>query len=256
MRASISTSRAHAAILALWLALTALPARAADPVTSASPSGATEKAEEDDFAETPFTEFGEFNEAEEEVHNIEFFQFGRFFGISAGAGIHDVIGNRGLLWKGGFPMITVKMHAWFDLKVGVQLFFATVSHNFQAPPTTENTDVSVFQFGVDFKYYLGTRDVTAAIAFANPYLLIGGGSFAKNEFDATQETLTPDSTFGLDFGFGLEFAISPRRSYFTLEAKGYVVSYADTNSQVFSGNGVPDLTGMFYSLTGSIMFTW
>ena len=46
--------------------------------------------------------------------------------------------------------------------MGVQLFFGTAGHNYQAPPLTDNTDVSVFQFGVDFKYYIGTRDMTAA----------------------------------------------------------------------------------------------
>lgn len=257
MLASTSTSKRRAAALALALLLLGAPLTSrADDVTGDKASGATERAEDEDLSETPFTEFGEFNEADDEAHNIEFFQNGRFFGVSAGVGFHDVLGNRGLLWKGGFPFLTFKLHAWFDLKVGIQLYFATAKHSYEVEGVTSHTDSSVFQFGADFKYYLGTKDVTAAVAFANPYVLVGGATFTKNEFDQDTQTETPDSTFGVAAGFGLEFAISPKRSYFTVETKAYLVPYNDAASEKFAGNGIPDLSGLFYSVTGNFMFTW
>ena len=67
-----------------------------------------------------------------------------------------------------------------------------------------------------------------------------------------------DSAFGFDFGAGLEFAIAPRKSYFQLEAKGHLATFRDTYSTTYSGSpySLPDLTGLFYTVTGSVMFTW
>ncbi len=260
MRESTSTSKAFpalftAAALAALLAVAPAALAQEDPTSSPSTS-ATDKAEDDDFQTTPYQEYADFNEAEEEESAIAFFQNGRFFGVSIGGGFHDVIGNRGLIWKGGLPLVSFKLHAWFDLNLGIQIFFNTVSHNYSVEGVTELTDVSIFGIGADFKYYIGTQDVSAPVTFANPYVLVGGGSFSKNEFDHTEDENTADGGFGVDFGFGLEFAITPRKSYFAMEAKGYLVTYADTNNPKFADAGVPDLTGIFYSVTGNIMFTW
>src|ERR1700722_17820359 len=61
--------------------------------------------EEDDYTNSPFTEYGEFNETEEEEEDTKFLQYGRLFGISLGVGFEAVDGNRGQLYQGGFPVV-------------------------------------------------------------------------------------------------------------------------------------------------------
>src|SRR5947209_990104 len=101
MPGSTSTSkhegrrRALATLAALGVLVSASPrgAWAADADTGApagSQSGANPSAggprgdrtlqpEEEDFTNTPYTEYGEFNEEEEEAADTRFFQYGRFF---------------------------------------------------------------------------------------------------------------------------------------------------------------------------------
>ena len=100
--------------------------------------------EEEDFSSSPFTEYGEFNEEQDEAADTKFFQYGRLFGVSLGLGFEGVTGNRGLLWQGGFPMIEMKVHYWFDFNVALDLGFANASSTSvigSAAPATETVAV-------------------------------------------------------------------------------------------------------------------
>jgi hypothetical protein len=212
--------------------------------------------EEDDFAPTPFTEYGEYNEEAEETEDAKFFQHGRFFGVSVGSGYHGVTGNRGILWQGGKPMFELKLHYWFDFNVALDLGFFTAPHFYEASSQGNHVDVGYTFIGVHAKYYFDTRNVSAPITFANPYILAGGGQISKTETSISDNATTTDSNVGIEFGGGMEFALKPRKLYFAVEGKGSIVSFEDTYTERFESLGASDLTGMFFSLTAALMFTW
>ncbi len=228
----------------------------APPPSKASESK-TNKPEEDDFSGTPFTEYGEFNEASEEEEDARFFQFGRFFGVSIGMGFQFVDGNRGSLWQGGFPSVDFKLHYWFNFNVAIDMGFRTASQYFDTKiQSLGHVDISMLWVGVDVKYYFETKDLSAPLSFANPYLLIGTGSYSKTMTSNTQQTQDQDNSLGVSGGAGLEFAVTPRKVYFELEGKVNVVTFKDTFTTIFQSAGMQDMTGNFYTLTANILFTW
>src|SRR5688572_24009328 len=122
MRAYISTSKliVFAGLAALLLS-SAGPSLAHAEEEKEKTEDRTGTPEEDDFSNTPFTEYGEFNEQDDEEAETKFFQYGRFFGVSLAAGYQGVTGNRGIVWKGGLPAIDFKVHCWFDFNTAIQL---------------------------------------------------------------------------------------------------------------------------------------
>ena len=251
MPGSISTSK-RAALIALGLvaALASHSAWAQDPpAKDKSPT-----TEEDDFSNTPYTEYGEFNEETDEANETLFYQHGRFFGVSVGLGYQGVTGNRALLWQGAFPVMDIKVHYWFDFQLALDLGITTAGHSFDF--NGNHTDANVFRFGVNVRYSFNTRNVAAPISFANPFVSLGLSSFNKTEVSQSAGgTPDQDSSFGFSFGGGLEFVISPRKTYFLLEAKAHLVTFRDTFTGIYAPE-VEDLTGFFYSVTGGVMFTW
>ncbi len=216
------------------------------------------KPEEDDFSETPFTEYGEFNEDKEEQEDSAFFAHGRFFGVSLGGGYEGWGGNRGVLYQGGFPLIEFKLHYWFDFNFALDLGFHLAPHFYETTSDRGgHVDVNLVRIGLNGKYYIDTRNLSSAISFANPFLTLGFGAYTQTK-TAYSQGATPDADTGLGFstGFGLEFPIRPRKSYFQIEGKYHMVTFNDTYSSVFSESGLADLTGPMYTLQTNFLFTW
>lgn len=228
-------------------------------------SDKTLQPEEEDFTGTPFTEYGEFNEESDEISDTRFFQHGRFFGASLGLGFQEISGNRGILWQGGFPAVDFKVHYWFDFNVALDLNVYTSSHFFETSvdeggaSVLEHVDINMVRLGADIKYYFDTKNLTAAVSFANPYVLAGFGPYSKTETSSKDGTVETDSNVGLNLGAGLEFPIKHRKAYFTLEGKMHLVTFKDTYTDRFqSSKSAPlqDLTGQFFTATASLLFTW
>ena len=227
-------------------------------LAQAKPAEKTMQPEDEDYSNTPFTEYGEFNEDSDEEADQKFFQYGRFFGVSVGLGLESVDGGRGLLWQGGFPMVEVKVHYWFDFNFALDLGFFSASHSFEGTSREGHVDVNMIHLGVDLKYYFDTKNLSAPISFANPYLLAGGGPFTKTSNFGNGGVADQDSAVAFNFGAGLEFAIKPRKAYFELEGKMYFVKFKDSGSTAYKDapRGIPDLGGNFYTLTAAVLFTW
>ncbi len=229
----------------------------ADPSAKSAAEGKTNRSEEDDFSGTPFTEYGEFNEASEEEEDTKFLQFGKLFGVSIGLGFESIDGNRGSLWQGGFPVVDVKLHYWFNFNLAIDLGFYTASHNFvSAVQSQGRSDVNLIHAGVDIKYYFDTKNLSSALTFANPFILLGAGSFSKTVNSMATGTTDADSSVGVSAGVGLEFTMSPRKLYFEIEGKIHLVNFKDTFLATYQSMGLADMTGNFYTITGNVLFTW
>ena len=110
-------------------------------------------------------------------------------------------------------------------------------------------------FVVDIKYYLDVKNLGAAITFASPYIFGGVGALSKSESNTTLSAPNSDSSFSVSLGVGLEFPIVFRSSYFALEGRYFTQSFSDTNTDEFKLR-VTDLSGGFYTITGSLLFVW
>ena len=275
MRACASISKtATSALLGLGVFLSALggsreaiAVEPPPPVSATDPSaggGRTIQPEEDDYKQTPYTSFGEFND-EEEAEDTRFFQYGRFFGVSLGLGYEGAMGNRGILYTGGLPSFAVRVHYWFDFNFALTLGIYSAKHEYtgykgtSGSSTTQKNDVDIFAFGSELRYYFDTRDSTAPVTFAGPFLIFGLGSYSKSENDVSAPgAVLKDTSMGLSFGAGLEFPLKPRKSYLNLETKFHAVSFNDDGLSVTSSGGkvIPDSRGMLFSVLASVLFTY
>ncbi|MBY0472652.1 hypothetical protein K2X30_15915 [bacterium] len=244
------------------LLLVALTAPAyADPTQGPGPGpqgpDPTKVPEEDDYKQTPYTGFGDFNGEDEEAAATKYFQYGRFFALSLGLGFESVSGNRGALWQGGFPLVELKAHYWFNFNFALDLDFYNVGH-FYPSASGPNTTVKMSYLGANVRYYFDTKNLPAGVTFASPFISIGGGSYSKTETSGSTAAGTPDSAFGFAAGGGFEFVASPHSVYVVLEGKVHFVTFTDTQNQTSTSSGatLPDLTGEFYTGTLSVMFTW
>lgn len=232
---------------------------AADPSQApAIPSG---KKDDPGLFDTssPYLEYGEFNESEEEDKDTLFFQYGRFFGVSVGAGYQSATGNRGKVYSPAFPRIDVKVHYWFDFQLAMNMGIFFANHTFTNPLTTNVSKVALVGFGVDLKYYFDVRNMSAALTFANPFIIGGVGAMSKTETTSTGTAPDQDSSLSMNLGAGLEFPIVYKKSYFILEGRYHTQSFRDSSEDSFgdsSGRGVPDLSGGFVTLMAHILFTW
>jgi hypothetical protein len=241
-------------ILILLMALSTVNASAQTEEPPAAAATPPKKEEPGLFDQsTPYLEYGDFNMNDEEDADTLYFQYGRFFGLSLGLGYQAATGNRGLLYTPAFPRFDLKVHYWFDFQTAMNIDIAYASHTYDLNGTN---NVRLMSYGVSLKYSFDVRNAAAPIAFSNPFLIAGVGAISKTETTITTSTIDSDSTFSVNFGAGLEFPITHKRTYFILDGRYHTQNFLDTNDTVFNTKGLPDLSGGFFSITGSILFAW
>ena len=228
-----------------------------------TPSGGdrTNKPEEDDYQETPYTEYGSFNEEKDEEDETKFFQYGRFFGVSLGLGVETIDGDRGTLYQGGFPTFDGKIHYWFDFNFALDLDFYLAQHYFIGQPTTALSgryNVSIMHLGVDFKYYFDTKNLAAAISFANPYLLVGGGDLYEEHCRGPRPIHRHGYRHagGIRRGRGTGVRTETSQTLFHHRSANQRRELQRCEYPDFANQGLPDLHGNFYTFIASLLFTW
>lgn len=226
--------------------------------------GRTQQSDEDDFKVTPYTNYGEFD-SEDEAEDTKFFQYGRFFGVSLGLGYEGGFGNRGALFTGGIPAVNFRVHYWFDFNFALTLGIYSAHHQYvgsianSGQDNTTKHDWNLFAYGAELRYYVDTKDATAPVTFAGPFLMIGVGNYMESQSNSEDPGATPTkySSLGLSFGGGLEFPLRPRKSYLNLEAKFISVNFNDSNVLVtVPSNKSVDTSGLLFTLMASVLFTY
>ena len=212
----------------------------------------------DEFTATPYTDYGSFNEDEDEAEDTRFYQNGRFFGVSVGLLYEGVTGNRGKLWDNAFPGFEFRFHYWFDFNFALSLGFSTVHHTFDGQvPLGGINDANMTWVGTECKYYFDTTNASSGLTFAAPHLLLGFGSYTRSQTpQSIPDATDKDSRFGVDTGAGLEFPIKAKKAYFALDGRFNWVQFKDSGYTGLSSFGIPNLKGYFYTVTGSLLFTW
>ncbi len=220
----------------------------------------------DDFEASGFGSYGAFSQAEEEEETSIFNEFGRFCGAEIGLGTMPALGNRGLLWQGGFPMFEFTIHYWFDFNYALNLSLLTARYYYESTIDTFNgttnstlshVDISIFALGIGARYYIPTHDLTSTLTFAGPFLSLSGSVYFKTETSAAAgQNQDNSSALGFAIGGGFEFPLKPKSSYVDLEAKVHFVNFLDSYQSTFQTVGITDLSGFFLSIDGAILFTW
>jgi hypothetical protein len=227
--------------------------RAQPPGPPESP--ATPKKEESGLFDqsSPYLEYGDFNMNEEEVEDTNYFQYGKFFGLSLGLGYQTATGNRGKFYSSAIPRFDGRIQYWFNFNFAAELGVFFANHSFS--DGTQTYQVKMIGYGFGLKYYFDTKNASAAISFANPFL--SGGAGALNKTQTSTQSVNPeaDSTFSAHFGGGLEFPVSFKKTYLSVEALYHTQNFLDTND-TYNRDVAPDLTGGFFTLMLQFMFVW
>ena len=203
---------------------------------------------------TPFLEYGDFNINEDDDADTMYFQYGRFFGVSLGAGYEAATGNRGLLYTPAFPRFDLKVHYWFDFQLAMNMGIFFASHSFEVGGAT--TAVKLIGYGIDLKYYFDVRNASAPLTFANPFLIAGIGAINKTITTALASAPDTDSTLSVSFGGGFEFPIVYKKTYLILEGRYHTQNFTDSNSPDYQSKGISDLSGGFFTTMLHVLFTW
>ncbi len=245
------------AVVSLSLGEVFQQAQAQDPL-AANGGSQHDSSENYDYQKSPFTDYAEFNQSQDEEADTRFFQFGRFFGLSIGVGLEQVMGNRGLLYQGGFPVFDVKLHYWFDFNFALDMGVFTAYHFYNTSVASVGglVNVNILFAGLNLKYYIETKNLSSLISFASPFIEIGGGAYSKTQFYVNTSLTDNNVAAGGSLGAGLEFTLNPHRTFFQLEGKAHLVPYTDNNVTYFQSINIPNLTGIFLTLTANILFTY
>ncbi len=230
----------------------AIPGAPGDPMTPAVPAARREDPKLFDQS-SPYLDYGDFNMNEEENDDALYFQYGRFFGVSLGAGYQAATGNRGKLYEAALPRVDIRMHYWFNFNFAMDLGVWFANHQFSYGGA--NTKVNLVGYGIHLKYYFDVKDASAALTFANPFIEFGAGAISKSE--STLASSLPDitSTLSMDIGGGLEFPITHKKTYFIVEGLYHTQSFPDSIDDQFILR-VPNLSGGFITVMGHFMFVW
>jgi hypothetical protein len=261
MRACTTISKAVSVIAAFGLLgplNSSMSALAQEPSVpeGGPPSVVAPKREESNLYDTstPYLDYADFNLNEEEAEDTNYFQYGRYFGISLGLGYQGATGNRGKLYSAALPRFDARIQYWFGFNFAADMGIFLADHSFFNNNVT--TRVKLIGYGAHLKYYFDVKDASAVISFSNPHLIGGIGVISKSEVTASNPSAPDtDSTFSLDFGAGLEFPIVYKKTYFNLEALYHTQSFMDTDDSGNPGN-IPDRSGGFLTLLGHFMFVW
>jgi hypothetical protein len=201
---------------------------------------------------SPYLEYGDFSLNEEENEDSQYFQYGRFFGLSFGAGYQTATGNRGKLYNPALPRFDLRVHYWFNFNFAADMGIFFANHSFF--DSNLNYQVKLIGYNAHLKYYFDVRDAAAPLTFANPYLIGGFGVISKTQTSSTQGTPDTDSTMSVSAGAGLEFPISYKKTYLGLEMLYHTQSFLDTDETRYKS--VTDLSGGFMTLLAHFMFVW
>jgi len=201
----------------------------------------------------PFSDFVPFEDEYDIDEDERFMYFGRFFAVSLGSGMHVFGGNIGKLYNTAIPVLDFRLIYFFDFRLAGNIGVSSASHAFNAAPNGA-VNVNLLRINADLKYYFDTKNVGAAITFANPYVIAGvSQTFRTQAFQGLNST-DKDNAFAVSAGAGMEFALKPRKTSIGVEGRIHQIFFQDRYDQTYLESGLPDLTGNMYSIITSLIF--
>jgi len=167
--------------------------------------------------------------------------------------MHVFGGNIGKLYNTAIPVLDFRLIYFFDFRLAGEIGVSSASHAFNAYPNGA-VNVSLLRLNADLKYYFDTKNVSAAITFANPYVVAGVSQTFRTQSFQDHNSIEKDNAFAISGGAGIEFALKPRKTSIGVEGRIHQIFFQDRFSGEYQASGLTDLTGAMYSFVTSLIF--
>jgi hypothetical protein len=248
-------SRLNAFFLILSLGLCAFGSLAVAEDSQPLPGYKVAQFDADDSFD-PFADYSEFEAAEDEEADINFFRNGRFVTLGFLGGTRQWTEGLGKLLSSSNPHFGFFLSYFFDLRFALQFSFLTGDHKFfvkSVNATQATGTVGIQNFGIDFKFYMNTQNVTRGLAAFNPYLLAGMSQIFRTTKIDDVVGFGKEAATGFDFGGGIEFPMMRNKMFFGGQFMYQLVTFKNENSQIIFEN--QEKTGIYptgdtYTLLG------
>jgi hypothetical protein len=190
-----------------------------------------------------FSDFNEDLEAAQVMEDERFYRYSRFFGVNIGLGHTTFTGNRGAAYEDQTPSYALTIMYFLNFQNVFIMGFEFSKHymvldkyvnGFEGLLGVVNASMLRPFFG--FRYYIDTQDLGTAITYSNPYL-VGRVEYWYQTLkfaDTTNEDDRQGGGLGTGFGFGLEFPIELKKSYFNVEFLYHIVNFNDKFTQDYA----------------------
>ena len=259
--------RLAAALLALALALLAPgPARA-------QPMDAPEFDDDLDLGGDIFSDFNDDLVMTQIQEDERFWSHGRFFSMHVGTGVTTFDGNRGLLYREDPPEFRLGFYYFSDFRTAYGLGVHHSEHRFvieepvfaYAQDPLGRVEVTMLGAWFGYRHYVDTTDLGSALTYSNPHFTFRLEYWHLTNKFVDQAAFPNDTGGGMGFsaGFGLEFPVKIKESYFNLEFLVHAVNFHDKDTRDYAptaadpgGYGFADLSGRAYSTSVNYVMNW
>jgi hypothetical protein len=228
-----------------------------------------------------FSDFNEDLEASQVMEDERFYRYSRFFALNLGLGLTTFTGNRGLAYTDNHPSYHFGLMYFIDFQNVFVMGFEYSRHTMFIDTHVMGSKTQIIgavqtsmlrpYFG--FRYYIDTTDLGTAITYSSPYFVGRMEYWYQTNQYVENPNLSDQSGGGIGtaIGFGLEFPIELKKSYFNIEFLFHTVNFFDKYTQDYrripddqnqdpaafpSTYGYDDLTGNVYSLFFNYTISW
>lgn len=227
-----------------------------------------------------FSDFNEDLEASQVMEDERFYRYSRFFAVNIGIGATTFSGNRGLAYTDNHPSYHFGLMYFIDFQNVFVMGFEYSQHTMFIDTHVNGSrnqiigavETSMLRPYFGFRYYVDTSDLGTAITYSNPYFVGRMEYWYQTNRYPENENLSDEAGGGVGtaLGFGLEFPIELKVSYFNIEFLFHTVNFFDKYTQDYrkiedpdhdygtfpSDYGYDDLSGNVYTLFGNYSISW
>ena len=184
-------------------------------------------------------------QSEDEV----FFYESRFVDIGLHAGARTFTGGLARLFGTG-PCLGGFFTYFFSRSFGLEVTINNSWHQFLIDGVKGTA--TVFDILARGKYYFISNEYSKALAFANPYIFIGGGQFIRTQRRSDIAVSNSTSGPGIELGGGFEIPLKEHQVFLGIKPSYQMVFFADESDYTRRGTSLSgDLINFVVNLTYS-----
>ena len=184
-----------------------------------------------------FQDFNEDLEAAQVMEDERFYRYSRFYGINLGLGTTTFTDNRGLAYTDNHPSFHFSLIYFMDFQnvfvMGLEYSKHTMFiDTYVVGSPTEiigAVETNMLRPFIGLRYYIDTSDLGTAVTYSNPYFVGRLEYWYQTNTFPEKKNLSDESAGGLGpgIGFGLEFPIELKKTYFNVEFLYHYVNFFD-----------------------------
>ena len=191
-----------------------------------------------------FQDFNEDIESTQVAEDERFYRYSRFYSVMLGLGYTTFTGNRGLMFEDNHPSFNFGLLYFLNFQNAFVMGLSYSSHTayidtYVFGSQTEiigQIDSNMLRAYMGFRYYVDTTDLGTAITYSNPYFVGRVEYWYQTVLFPDLDSKSKDDNGGLGtgVGFGLEFPVEIKESYFNVEFLYHIVLLRDKNTSDYA----------------------